>query len=1151
MKHIRKPSRPARPFTFYTRWLAITLALSIPVTSMGLTVTRDGVADAVIVANGHTEQARILQDYLRQITGAELPIIEKTTGNDGEIVLDVVDTLKGTSEKPTADQAYRIRSQDEKLSITGASELALRYGVYGFLDEHLGVRFLTPTFDHVPQHKTLVVDDIDDLQEPAFQFRGYIYWPNRDDATKEWMYKQRGGGLPENSRTAKHNFYKFAPPEKFFKTHPEWYPLQADGTRKPDWAFGLCATNEQLARQFANHFVEMIEKHPETDVFPAAQGDGFSPCLCESCRDLVRKEGSETAPYVLLLNRTLELTAEKYPNKGLITFAYFDTLPPPETIKPHDNLWMNVVSSALSQNQAGDQLNLIEGNPANRDYERAIIEWNRVAPGRVTIYHWDGLDPGNGEYGEWPTLFPHCENIRFMHRHGVSGLHIASRTNNFNWSWLYNFVWHRLLWNPEADEEVATREFLRTYYGEKAAPVLWEYLTYVDAVRKESGYGAATVRWQSWPQISRQKLFPPRIADKMRALFERAEALAATESNPVYLEHVQEAYATSVAEVLVGHADDQSDRLAPVKDPESGEWWMVHGGDPGAVKPLRHLLGQVMAYDRGPGTIYKRKNGGPLERLQTKRFTADIVPNLAGQITSLVYAPGKTDVFNAIDNKMGYEDVFPGTYGQYYSVLQATPDKVVTNVGLQPGRWDWPRGELTRTVSFDETGETLIIGREFKQKGGKRASYLERPRSFSTHWRLDMPDHMTAEVVMVKAGTEKRITFSDITLGSIRGAKDAAVGERAPGGDNQESAFEDVLAVSTTEETVVPIDLREGDLEIRFNRGDGLQTRILTTVDGFEAVAFKPLLREKTLLIKLQAISQPVSQEETAIILPTQSVRVEAIAKNPGFNPDRELEPEAVRQSPQIRLTGEGTAVNERDGSELVWIPAGEFLRGSEPGVGGSDEWPRRAIQLDGYWIAKYPVTLGQFKKYIEATGQEMPVMPWGQGMMLDPIASEDEYPALMSWYEAEEYAKWAGAHLPTEAQWEKAARGTEGREYPWGDTWIPGNAVGLERTKYQFQTGMYPVGSSPKGVSPYGVEDMAGNVWEWVADWYAHDYYETSPLTNPAGPASGQMKVLRGGDSSWDESYHRSATRFINPPQVRDWVKTGFRYVIRDDSAK
>jgi iron(II)-dependent oxidoreductase len=165
--------------------------------------------------------------------------------------------------------------------------------------------------------------------------------------------------------------------------------------------------------------------------------------------------------------------------------------------------------------------------------------------------------------------------------------------------------------------------------------------------------------------------------------------------------------------------------------------------------------------------------------------------------------------------------------------------------------------------------------------------------------------------------------------------------------------------------------------------------------------------------------------------------------------------------------------------------------------------------------------------------------------MRLDPKADEGDYPMLVTWYDANAYAKWAAGSLPTEAQWEKAARGTDGRVYPWGNAWDPECAVGMERTHHRFKAGMFPVGSSPKGASPYGVEDMAGNVWEWVADWYEYACYGHAPGKNPAGPATGSHKVLRGGDSMWDERFSRCACRMPMPPHVRDWVKTGFRCVI------
>ena len=279
-----------------------------------------------------------------------------------------------------------------------------------------------------------------------------------------------------------------------------------------------------------------------------------------------------------------------------------------------------------------------------------------------------------------------------------------------------------------------------------------------------------------------------------------------------------------------------------------------------------------------------------------------------------------------------------------------------------------------------------------------------------------------------------------------------------------------------------------------------------------------------------------------SIDLPAQTLAAKAVPKaKPVAHP---AAPAAKTVAPKLRRLARARAVNETDGTELVWIPGGTFLRGSPKGKGASDERPQKRIHLDGYWIARTPITLGQYRKYCEATGKELKP-PWGQGMHAEPKGDPDTYPALVNWYEAADYAAWAGAALPTEAQWEKAARDTDGREYPWGNRWDPRKAVGLERTVNEFSPGMRPVGSSPDGASPYGVEDMAGNCWEWVADWYGHEYYRRAPDRNPPGPAKGTHKVLRGGDSLWDERFSRCAARMVMPPHVRNWVKTGFRVAV------
>jgi len=223
--------------------------------------------------------------------------------------------------------------------------------------------------------------------------------------------------------------------------------------------------------------------------------------------------------------------------------------------------------------------------------------------------------------------------------------------------------------------------------------------------------------------------------------------------------------------------------------------------------------------------------------------------------------------------------------------------------------------------------------------------------------------------------------------------------------------------------------------------------------------------------------------------------------------------------------------INPVDGATMVWVPAGEFLMGSQF-AGNSNARPQRTVFLDGYWIYKTEVTWAQYEKFCRLTGRQLPEAPdWGR---------QADHPVVnVSWHDAKAYAEWAGVALPTEAQWEKAARGTDGRIYPWGNYWEEGrcqwNASCTER-----------VGSFTDGASPYGALDMAGNAWEWCADWYEENYYSHSPSVNPTGPAKGDSRVLRGG--SWRRDaprLFRAADRAGFGPGFRGG-DVGFRCVVR-----
>ncbi len=245
------------------------------------------------------------------------------------------------------------------------------------------------------------------------------------------------------------------------------------------------------------------------------------------------------------------------------------------------------------------------------------------------------------------------------------------------------------------------------------------------------------------------------------------------------------------------------------------------------------------------------------------------------------------------------------------------------------------------------------------------------------------------------------------------------------------------------------------------------------------------------------------------------------------------------------KLPGEAR-INRKDEAVMVWVPAGKFLMGTSSKeferlckevAAGTEFWqaetPQHLVELGGYWIYKYEVTVAQYRKFCTATKHAMPIKPtWGW---------QDDYPIVnVSWEDAAAYAKWAGVQLPTEAQWEKAARGDDGRIYTWGSIWDGSKCNNVEGGPGQVMA----VGSFTTGASPYGAEDMCGNVWEWCSDWFDKTYYHSTPAHEPAGPKTGTIHSLRGG--AWTSTSYgaRIASRVGFDPEL-DYLNYGFRCAV------
>ena len=467
--------------------LAIVLFLLTPtLQAAGPFLVRDGKTDFKIVLSDSPQPveqtaAKELKAYLNEITG-----IEWTVASEKEVPEAASQILVGNSDRakklfPEIDpekipyDGIEIHLKGNKLLLAGHKQRGTLYAVNTFLEDVLGVRWWTSTEQSVPQHKTFELKPLSISYAPKLIYRE-SYYKDAFESTFATRMKCNGGHPripPEWGGHHRfvyfcHSFYPLIPPDKYFEDHPEWFS-EINGVRTYKDA-QLCLTNDEMRAELTKNALEALRRDPEARFMSISTNDWHGYCTCEKCNKIAEEEEAQSGPLILFVNKVAEEIEKEFPDLFIETLAYQYTRKPPKNVKPRANVIPRLCTIECS---FAHPLGRGEQNKSLRD---DIEGWSKISH---QLFVWDYMT-------NFPMyLIPHpnyaviADNIRFFVDHGTVGLFEQGdyETTIGDFVRARHWVVSKLLWDQSLDEKQLLDEFFKGYYGEKAAPLLWEYLT--------------------------------------------------------------------------------------------------------------------------------------------------------------------------------------------------------------------------------------------------------------------------------------------------------------------------------------------------------------------------------------------------------------------------------------------------------------------------------------------------------------------------------------------------------------------------------------------------------------------------------------------------------------------------------------------------
>lgn len=466
-----------------------------------------------------------LQQWLQEMTGVKLPIASEANLRTTKVIsIGQTAFLKNhiNPKQDLKDEGYGIAEKDGNLFLWGGRTRGVINAVYAFLEEDLGCRWYTKDSFRLPKTPTLKVGIVERTYVPQLRLRDPFYFVSFDGT---WSLRNRTnapsavvpeewGGMMDYGKLFVHTFLQLLPPDQYFKDHPEYYMLQADGKRN---SWQLCTTNPDVIRLVTENVLKELRENPHSELASVFKNDGGGNCECERCKAMREAEGSDMATQLFMINQIAETVQKEFPRVSIDTLAYLDTIGVPKTVRPHKNVVIR-----LCNDVPGSWTHPF--TPAQDcDIAKLAESWSKACN---RIYIWDYNVNFSHYLAPMPNMEVIASNIRFWVKNHAEGIMTqgAYQSPGAERDDLRSWVIAKLMWDPALDLKALMLDFTYGHFG-KAAPAIAEY----DELLRKSGEDHKA-ELASPPGGIRYLMDSPFLSkeflDPSSALFERALKLA-------------------------------------------------------------------------------------------------------------------------------------------------------------------------------------------------------------------------------------------------------------------------------------------------------------------------------------------------------------------------------------------------------------------------------------------------------------------------------------------------------------------------------------------------------------------------------------------------------------------------------------------------